>query len=301
MRDFLARLKGGDLLLADGATGTNLQRVGLPAGAHTEDWIFDQPQKILELERAFVEAGADIVLTCTFGATRPRLLGSKYPDKVDAINQRAAELARHATSGRDHVLVGGSIGPLGQLLSPYGPLTAPEARAAYAEQARALSLGGVDLLVIETQFSLDEATAAVEGVQSVTDSPLILSFSFDRGTRTIMGVRPADAAQKCRALGTALIGANCGTTLQNMQIILQEYAAAAPGYPLWAKPNAGMPRIQGTDTFYDVTPEAMADFAAAAVRLGARVVGGCCGSTPEHVRAMAQVLKKPTRDPQPDV
>jgi 5-methyltetrahydrofolate--homocysteine methyltransferase len=147
------------------------------------------------------------------------------------------------------------------------------------------------LLVIETQFSLDEANAAVEGARAETDLPLVVSFSYDRGTRTMMGLQPADAVKKFRALGVALIGANCGTTLANMQVVLQQYAEAAPGYPLWAKPNAGMPRIQGTETLYDVSPEAMAQFAGAAVRLGARIVGGCCGTTPEHVRAMARALR----------
>lgn len=292
MGAFMERLQSGDVMVADGATGTNLQDMGLPAGVHTEDWVMENPQKILELETAFVDAGADIVLTCTFGATRPRLKGSPYADKVEDINRRAVDLALKAASRRSGVFVAGSMGPLGLLLKPYGPLEAPQAAEAYAEQALALADAGADVLVIETQFSLEEAGAALDGLRSATDLPLVVSFSYDRGTRTMMGVRPDQAARKFSALGAVLVGANCGTTLENMETVLQEYSSAVPGYPLWAKPNAGMPRIEGTKTVYDVTPMQMAEFAQRAVQHGARVVGGCCGSTPEHVRAMADRLRE---------
>ncbi|MBI3739815.1 MAG: homocysteine S-methyltransferase family protein [Chloroflexi bacterium] len=292
MNKFLERLRDGEILVADGATGTNLQKAGLAAGTHTEDWVFDHPDKILDLERAFVAAGSDIILTCTFGGTRLRMKGAKYADQVIEINKRAVELARQAASTRDHVLVAGSIGPLGQLLKPYGPITLDEAKAAFAEQAKALTEGGVDLLVIETHFAFEEATAAFEGARSVTDLPVVVSFSYDRGTRTMMGVKPADVVKKYKVVGAAMVGANCGTTLENMEAIIKEYSATETGFPLWAKPNAGMPRLEGTQTVYDVTPEQMAEFAHKYVSLGACVVGGCCGSTPEHVAAIAQTIKK---------
>lgn len=291
MGQLLERLSRPQPLIADGATGTNLQKRGLPAGAHTEDWIFEAPEKILDLERAFVEAGADIILTCTFGGTRLRMKGSSYADKVGELNIQAAKLARRAASARGDVLIAGSMGPLGQLLRPYGPVAYEEAAAAYAEQARALSDGGVDLLLIETQFALEEANAAVEGVRSVTDLPIVVSFSYDRGTRTMMGVRPSQVADRYSALHAALIGVNCGTTLENAASVLGEYGTAIPGYPLWAKPNAGLPRVEGTTTIYDVTPAQLADFGRSAVKIGARVVGGCCGSTPEHIRELARALK----------
>jgi 5-methyltetrahydrofolate--homocysteine methyltransferase len=288
---FLDRLRQREILVADGATGTNLQKVGLAAGMHTEDWILDQPDKILELERAFVKSGADIILTCTFGATRVRMRGAAHAYEVLEINRQAAALARQAAADRTGVLVGGSMGPLGKLLKPYGPLSVAEACEAYAEQARALTEGAVDVLIIETQFSLEEANAAVEGTRSVSDLPMVVSFSYDRGTRTMMGVRPSAVLHKYSGWGAAMIGANCGTTLESMEEILGEYALADPAIPLWAKPNAGMPRMDGENTVYDVTPEQMAEFARRAAALGARVVGGCCGSTPEHVAAIAQVLK----------
>ena len=292
MNKFLERLNGGEVLVADGATGTNLQKVGLVGGMHTEDWVFDHPDKILDLEKAFVAAGSDIILTCTFGGTFPRMKGAKHADNVERINKRAVELAREAASMRDGVLVAGSIGPIGQLLKPYGPLTHEEAFAAFAQQAKSLAEGDVDLIVIETHFALEEVDAAFEGVRSVTDLPIVVSFGYDRGTRTIMGVKPTDVIKKYKAMGATLIGANCGTTLENMETIIKEYATAESGFPLWAKPNAGMPRLEGDETIYDVTPDEMAEYAKKYVALGARVVGGCCGSTPEHVAAIAKAVKK---------
>jgi len=292
MNKFLERLNGGEVLVADGATGTNLQKVGLVGGMHTEDWVFDHPDKILDLEKAFVAAGSDIILTCTFGGTFPRMKGAKHADDVERINKRAVELAREAASMRDGVLVAGSIGPIGQLLKPYGPLTHEEAFAAFAQQAKSLAEGGVDLIVIETHFALEEVNAAFEGVRSVTDLPIVVSFGYDRGTRTMMGVKPTDVIKKYKAMGATLIGANCGTTLENMEAIIKEYATAESGFPLWAKPNAGMPRLEGDETIYDVTPDEMAEYAKKYVALGARVVGGCCGSTPEHVAAIAKAVKK---------
>ncbi len=292
MNRFMKRLAEGKVLVADGATGTNLQKVGLGAGMHAEDWVLDCPEKILDLEKAFIAAGSDIILTCTFGATRYRLEGAKHVEDALQINQRAAELAREAACGDEKILVGGSMGPLGQLLKPYGPVTAEEAREAFAGQARALAQGGVDLLVIETHFAFEEANAAFEGARSVTDLPIVVSFSYDRGTRTMMGAKPADVVRTYKAMGAAMVGANCGTTLEHMETIIKEYAAAAPGFPIWAKPNAGMPRLDGAQTVYDVTPNEMADFAGKYAELGARVVGGCCGSTPEHLAAIAKTVKR---------
>jgi 5-methyltetrahydrofolate--homocysteine methyltransferase len=291
MNKLVERLKAGEVLVADGATGTNLQKVGLVGGIHTEDWVFDEPKKILDLEKAFVAAGSDIILTCTFGGTRPRMQGAKHGDQVYEINKRAAELAREAASARDDVLVAGSMGPIGKLLKPYGPLTDEEARQAFAEQARALAEGGVDFLLFETHFALNEVDAGLEGARSVTDLPIVVSFSYDRGTRTMMGVKPTDVIKKYEPMGVTMIGANCGTTLENMETILKEYGSVDPGFPLWAKPNAGIPRLVNGETLYDVTPDEMAEFAKKYAALGARVVGGCCGSTPEHVAAIVKAIK----------
>jgi 5-methyltetrahydrofolate--homocysteine methyltransferase len=292
---FSDRLQAGDVLVADGATGTNLQAVGLPPGASPEEWVFDQPDRIRGLQRSFVEAGSDLILTCTFGGTRIRLKESRYADRAAELNRRAVELAREAAN--DRTLIGGSLGPLGSLLKPFGPIEYAEAVAAYAEQAQALSESGVDVLVIETHFALEEAQAAVEGARQVSQLPLVVSFSYDRGVRTMMGVKPAQAAEKFKSLGVTAIGANCGTTLENMEKIVREYAAtlaaAQSGPFIWAKPNAGLPSVEAATgrSVYSVTPEQMGEFARRYVEIGARVVGGCCGSTPAHVRAIAQVVK----------
>ena len=294
---FLKRLQDGNVLVADGATGTNLQKVGLIGGTPTEAWVLEQPEKILHLESAFIAAGADIILTCTFGGTRLRLKDSPYVKRVVEINHKAAELAHQAAQAHPKTLVAGSIGPTGLLLKPYGPWTIEEASLAYAEQAKALTEGGVDLLVIETHFALEEAKAALEGVRKVSDLPTVVSFSFDRGLRTMMGVKPSQVVQAFQPLGVAAVGANCGTTLENMETIIKEYATLAPGLILWVKPNAGMPVVNEDGmTSYNVTPEQMGEYARRYVQIGARVVGGCCGSTPEHIGAIAKAVKKVLSD-----
>lgn len=291
MNAFLQRLNEGITLVSDGATGTNLQQVGLLAGMHTEAWVVEYPDRIQSLEEAFVHAGSDIILTCTFGGSEPRLASSKYAGQVAQINAAAAQLARKAASKGNGVLVAGSMGPLGQLLKPLGPLTTEEATRIYADQAAGLASGGVDLLVIETQFAMDEALAAVNGSQSVTDLPIVVSFSYDRGTRTMMGLRPREALTRFADLGIAAIGANCGTTLENMQLVIDEYASANLSLPIWYKPNAGLPRMENGATKYDVTPDQMGEAALQAVQSGAKIVGGCCGSTPAHIAGIAKHVR----------
>ena len=290
---FLKGLQAGETLVADGATGTNLQKVGLKAGMPPEAWVMEQSEKILALEKSFVEAGSDIILTCTFGGTRLRLKDSPYAGRVAEVNQRAVEIARQAVKSRPEVLVAGSMGPVGGLLKPYGLLTLEEVGAAYLEQAEALTGAGVDLLVIETQFSLEEAITALEAARQAGDLPVVVSFSYDRGTRTMMGVKPSQVVQTFQPLGVTAIGANCGTTLENMEAIVKEYSETAGSQVIWAKPNAGLPALgdDGAAT-YNVTPEQMGEFANRYVQAGARIVGGCCGSTPAHVAAIARAIKK---------
>jgi 5-methyltetrahydrofolate--homocysteine methyltransferase len=293
MNRFLERLNSGEVLIADGATGSNLQKMGLKPGKPPEDLVLDDPDTIFKLAASFVEAGSDIILTCTFGGTRLRMKDSKYQDRTPEVNIRAAEIARKAASKRTDVLVAGSMGPVGALIKPYGPLEAEEVKAAFAEQAKALAEGGVDLLLIETMFALEEATAAFEGARSVTDLPVVVSFSYDRGTRTMMGVKPKDVIRRYAEMGAAMVGANCGTTLENMESVVREYAAVMPNVPLWVKPNAGVPHmdVETEQGVYDMTPEDMARFSLKYVELGARVVGGCCGNTPEHIAAIVKAVK----------
>ena len=292
MNKFLERLNGGEILVADGATGSNLQKMGLKPGKPPEDLIIDDPDTILNLASSFAKAGSDIILTCTFGGTRMRMKDSKYQDRTPEVNIRAAEIACKAAS-LNGGLVGGSMGPVGALIKPYGPLEAEDVKATFAEQAKALAEGGVDLLVIETMFAFEETNAAFEGARSVTDLPIVVSFSYDRGTRTMMGVKPKDVMKRYTEKGAVLIGANCGTTLENMESVVKEYAATVPNFPLWVKPNAGVPHmdIETEQGVYDMGPEDMANYAKKYVELGAKVVGGCCGNTPEHIAAIAKAVK----------
>src|SRR5690348_1181252 len=187
---FVDRLNAGEILVADGATGTSYQAMGLSIGVAPEEWVEDHPDRVIGLHRAFIEAGSDIILTDTFGGTPTRLRETRFADRAGELNRRAAKLAREAAAGT-HVLVAGSMGPTGMLMDPLGDLTASAAADAYAEQAAGLVAGGVDLLLLETFFALEEAVAAVEGIRRVTALPLVVSFSFDQGTRTMMGVSPA--------------------------------------------------------------------------------------------------------------
>jgi len=289
---FLDHLSSGKILVSDGATGTNLQQVGLKSGMSPEVWVMEQPGKILDLAIAFVRAGSDIILTCTFGGTHLRLKDGDYGDRVGEVNHKAVELARKAAGERSGVMVAGSMGPVGGLIKPYGPLTLEEVTSAYTEQAKALTEAGVDLLVIETQFSLEEAQAALAAARLAGDVPVVVSFSYDRGTRTMMGVKPSQVIKTFLPLGVAAIGANCGTTLENMELIVKEYQELASDLPIWAKPNAGLPVLNGEgDTVYNITTQEMGAAALRNIGAGARIVGGCCGSSPEHVAQIVQSIK----------
>jgi 5-methyltetrahydrofolate--homocysteine methyltransferase len=290
MTNFLDLLKTGKTLVADGATGTNLQKRGLERGAAAERWVLERPQEIVRLHRDFIAAGADIILTCTFGGTSIRLEHSGLAEQVGAINRQAVALAREAADGTQ-ALVAGSIGPTGQLLKPFGPLEEADAISAFAGQARLLAEAGVDLLVIETQFDLGEARAALQAVRAATRLPVVVSFSYDRGTRTMMGVRPAQMAGELAGL-VDVLGINCGRSLEDNFKALQELSAAAGSTPLWFKPNAGLPQVdEAGNPTYSVTPPQMGALAPAWVEAGARLVGGCCGTSPEHLQAIAKAVK----------
>jgi 5-methyltetrahydrofolate--homocysteine methyltransferase len=286
-KTFVDRLKAGEILIADGATATNYQQMGMAIGVAPEEWNFDQPEKVLGLHRAFIDAGSDIILTNTFGATSLRLRETRYAGRARDVNHAAMILAREAASPSPGVLVAGSMGPTGMLMEPLGELTPAAAADAYAEQAAALTEGGADLLLLETFFALDEALAAIEGVRRSSALPLVVSFSFDRGTRTMMGLSPTQVIESVGPLEVAAIGANCGRSLKDMEQVVHEFAALNAGIPLWIKPNAGLPTMVGDIARYDTGPSELAEFAARFIAAGAQVVGGCCGTSPEHVRAIA--------------
>ena len=272
-------------LVSDGATGTNLMQRGLPQGVTAENWVLHNPEAISGLYRDFVQAGSDVILTCTFGASRLRLEAAGLADRFTAVNTEAVRLAKAETAAGG-ALVAGSLGPLGQMLKPLGLLDETDAEAAYREQAEALAAAGVDLLVVETQFDLSEALAAVRGAKTACSLPLIVSFSYDRGTRTMMGVSPAKFAQAMRGMGLAAVGINCGKSLEDNLAALKELADASD-LPIWFKPNAGLPSLdENGRPIYDVTPEDMASRVAEWAAAGARIMGGCCGTSPAHLKAI---------------
>jgi 5-methyltetrahydrofolate--homocysteine methyltransferase len=248
------------------------------------------------LHQAYIESGADVVLTCTFGGNRYRLESHNLAGRVQVVNQRAAELAREAAAtvndqaGDTRVFVAGDIGPTGQLLQPFGLLTPEEMSTAFAEQARALAQGGVDFLLLETMSDLGEALAAIEGARSATDLPIICSFSFDHHGRTMMGLKPATVAEKLGPLVEG-IGANCGQDPAETVGFITAMRQAAPDTIIWAKPNAGLPHLVDDQVVYDASPQQMAEIAVRIQGAGAQVVGGCCGTTPAHLAAMAAALK----------
>ncbi len=287
---FLSRLQARKPLVIDGATGTNLQTRGLPAGAPSDSWVLDNPSEVLRLHNDFLRAGSDIILTNTFGSTRLHLSHAGLESRFEQTNQRATELAR-AAAAPFGALVGGSLGPLGEMVAPLGTLSEETAEAEYAAQARLLAAAGVDFIVIETQFDLTEASGALRGVQSVTDLPVVVSFSYDRGTRTMMGVKPAQMGKAFHASGAVALGINCGRSLEDNLKALAELRAATD-LPLWFKPNAGMPKA-GPDgqTIFDVDPAAMGAAAGSWAAAGAALVGGCCGTSPQHLAAIAGAVK----------
>ena len=299
MASFADRLASGAIVVADGATGTSYQQMGLTIGVAPEEWVETDPDKVVGLHRAFIGAGADIILTDSFGGTALRLRETRFAGRAVELNRRAAQLAREAASSQPGVMVAGSMGPTGMLMEPFGELTPALAAEVYAEQAAGLSDGGVDVLLLETFFALDEAQAAIEGIRRATTLPLVVTFSFDQGTRTMMGLSPTRMIDAIGPLGVAAIGANCGRSLDDMEVIVRELAAKRRGIPLWIKPNAGLPRMDGDQARYDTTPATMAEYTARFIRAGAQIVGGCCGTSPEHLAAIARAARsagvEPTR------
>lgn len=289
-------------LLADGATGSNLFERGLQSGDAPELWNCDHPERVAQLQRAFVEAGADIILTNSFGGTRHRLKLHRAEDRVAELNEKAARIARTAADRADRVvLVAGSMGPTGEILVPLGPLSFDDARAAFVEQAVALARGGADLLWIETMSSIEETEAAVAGART-TGLPMVATLSFDTNGRTMMGITPSELAGLHRKHNLAACGSNCGTGPSELVACIVNLASASdPSAVLVAKANCGIPQFVNGEIRFNGTPELMAQYACLSLDSGARIIGGCCGTTPEHVRIMRRALEAHVRGPTPDL
>jgi len=283
-----------DVILADGAMGTMLFEAGLQFGDPPEGWNLDHPDRVRGVHQGYLEAGARILLTNTFGGNRFRLGLHNLEARVPELNRAAARVAREAVQAMGGLgLVAGDIGPSGRILAPLGDMEFAEAVEGFAEQAAALAEAGVDLFWIETMSDLEEVHAAMEGVRRAAgDVPLITTMTFDTRGRTMMGVRPEDAAKALLGWGASAIGGNCGNGPDEIEAVVRKMRAVAPEAILVAKANAGIPRLEKGRAVYGAGPAEMAEYATTVAGAGARIVGSCCGSTPAHLRAMAEALMK---------
>ncbi|PLX38494.1 MAG: methionine synthase I [Hyphomicrobiales bacterium] len=280
------------ILLADGATGTNFFAMGLEAGEAPDVWNVEAPEKVLALHRAFVEAGSDIILTNTFGANRHRLKLHGLEDRVVDLNEQAARLARaEAEAAGRPVVVAGSVGPTGELFEPLGSLSYDGAVDAFAEQIEGLAAGGVDIVWIETMSAPEEMRAAAAAATRC-GMPYTLTASFDTAGRTMMGLAPAalDTLAETLEPHPAAFGANCGVGASDLLVSVLAMTEADPQAIVIAKANCGVPHFEGENIVYSGTPELMADYVRLAADSGARIIGGCCGTSPEHVAAMRVAL-----------
>lgn len=288
--DFITALNTSKILIADGATGTQLQKAGLPTGYPPELWNVENQAAILAHHLSYLDAGADIVLTNTFGGNPIKLKSNGLERRTRELNHAAAELARKAAGPKR--LVFGDVGPSGKLFSPLGELSEESAIVAFSEQISALESGGVDAILIETMSAIEEARAAILAAKQTTKLPILLTMSFDTRGRTMMGVKPSQAMKELWGLGIQVIGANCGRSLTDTLTAVRELKASNPDAIIMAKPNAGLPHMENDESIYDVTPQIMADYALQFQTEGVKIFGGCCGSNPEHIRAVAKALKR---------
>jgi len=274
--------------------GTHLQSQGLGAGEAPESWVLQRPETILNVHREYVRAGAEAVITCTFGANRWRLKGHGLGEQTGEINRQAAELAREAVGRRGFVL--GNIGPTGELMSPLGSRDASEFEEVFLEQASALANAGVDGILIETMTAVEEAVAALVAAKEATEKPVLVSMQFNpdadgKSFHTVMG---ADIPTSVRRLTDARadgIGTNCVPGMAVATRIVRQMRQLTR-LPIVAEPNAGLPRLEGGRTVYDETPEAFAAGAVDLASAGANLIGGCCGTTPEHIRRLAKMIEE---------
>lgn len=297
MKKPLLSVLGERRLVCDGAMGTQLMLAGLANGDCGEAWNLTHPERVLRIQRQYVAAGADCLISNTFGGSRLMLKRHGHADDLRAINQAGARLAREAFGDRDGFVLG-DMGPLGAILEPYGDLPAAEAQAAYEEQARALVEGGVDAIIIETQTSLEELGVAIDAAKAAGAPCIIASLAYDLSQDktfyvTMMGVGPEQAAAFVEERGANIVALNCGTGMDmgGAAMVARQYRASCR-LPVMVQPNAGLPVLENMKAVYKQLPADMAAGVPDAIKAGADIIGSCCGSTPDHTRAIRNMLEK---------
>lgn len=293
MNKFLQLISSEETITLDGAMGTMLIAAGIQRGESPELWNDIHPELVQNIHRSYINAGAQIIVTNTFGGTSFRLKRFNLEHQVYELNKKAAQIAKAEAEGTSKlVAVGGSIGPLGELIKPLGKIEFEEAKSSFAEQAKALSEGGIDIFWIETMADLNEIKAAIEGVRSVSDLPVSVTLSFDTHGRTMMGVTPTKAVEYLSQYNLNAMGANCGKGPDELISTIKEMHETDPQITLVAKSNAGLPKMVDQKIIYDGTPALMKKYAQKVRDAGARLIGACCGSTPEHIKAIDETLHK---------
>jgi len=285
-------VKKGRILISDGAWGTFLQQKGLQPGECPELWCLARPNDVLAVAQSYIDAGADMIETNSFGGSRFKLAHYDLGDRTAEINEAAARISRKAAGGDKWVIA--SVGPTGKMTA-MGDVAEKDLYEAFREQVIALAAGGADAICVETMSAIDEARAAVRAALDHTKLEVICTFTFEKTVkgeyRTKMGVSPEEAARDMLKAGAHIIGANCGNGIEQMIDIVKEMRRAAPGAPILVHANAGLPQNKNGVNIFPDTPEKMAQLAPEIVKAGANIVGGCCGTTPQHIRAIKNALK----------
>ena len=287
-QEFQALTNKGVVLL-DGATGSNLRKAGMPVGISSEQWVLEHPQVLQDLQRAYVDAGSQIVYAPTFAANRISMRNFNLQDRIVELNTRLVKISKDAVGNR--ALVAGDLTTTGQLMEPRGPLTYEELYQAYQEQIRALADAGADLLVAETMLSVDETVVALDAAQSVCDLPMMCSLTLEADGSAMYGGNAVEAVMTLQEMGAAAVGLNCSVGPDQLESVVTNMKKVAQ-VPIIAKPNAGMPVIdEKGEAHYSMDAETFAAYTRKLVAAGAGLVGGCCGTTPEYIKQLKKILQ----------
>jgi 5-methyltetrahydrofolate--homocysteine methyltransferase len=289
----LDKLAQKQILLSDGAWGTILQTAGIKPGECPELWNVTRKEDVRRIAEAYLEAGSDIIGTNSFGGSIFKLSQYGLGDRVSELNKEAAAISREAAGDSKHVA--GSVGPTGKMLI-MGDVTEDELYDAFREQSVALEKGGADIIIVETMSAIDEASLAVRAARENTKCTVIVTMTFESSPdgryRTMMGVTPSEMVNAMKEAGAHIVGSNCGNGIENMIGIVKEIRLTDSGIPVMIQANAGVPELIDGKTLFRESPEMMASFIPAIIEAGANIIGGCCGTTPDHIREIGKILRK---------